>query len=42
MKKFSILLKSKENKKEGHSEVLLGPDNDIDFLKHFINIFLKN
>ena len=27
--------------KEGRSEVLLGPDNDIEFLKHFMNILKK-
>ena len=33
---------TKENKEEGRSEVLLGPDNNIEFLKHFMNILLKN
>ena len=32
----------KENKQEGHSEILLGPDKNIEFLKHFMNILLKN
>ena len=31
----------KENKQEGRSEVLLGPDNNIEFLRHFMNILLK-
>ena len=31
----------KENKQEGHSEILLGSDNNIEFLKHFMNILLK-
>ena len=36
-------MKDKENKKEGRSEVLLGPDNNIiEFLKHFMNILMKN
>ena len=29
----------KENKSEGRSEVLLGPNDDIEFIKHFLNIF---
>ena len=32
----------KENKKEAHSEVLLDPGNIIEFIKHFMNIILKN
>ena len=32
---------AKENKLEGRSEVLLGPDNNIEFFKHFMNILLK-
>jgi hypothetical protein len=31
----------KENKYERRSEVLLGPDNNIEFLKHFMNIILN-
>ena len=31
----------KGNKEEERSEVLLGPDNDIEFLKHFMNIIMK-
>jgi hypothetical protein len=34
--------KVKENKYEGRTENLLGSDNSIDFLKHFMNILLKN
>ena len=33
---------TKENKEEGHTENLLGPDNNIEILKHFMNILLKN
>ena len=29
-------------KKEGRTENLLGPDNNFEFLKHFMNILLKN
>ena len=29
-------------KKEGCTENLLGPDNHFEFLKHFMNILLKN
>ena len=28
--------------RKGRSEFLLGPDNNIEFLKHFMNILLKN
>ena len=34
--------KIKESKLEGRSEVLFGLDNNIEFLKHFMNILLKN
>ena len=34
--------KDKENKQEGRSENLLGPDINIEFLKHFMHILLKN
>ena len=27
---------------DGRSEALLGPDNNIEFLKHFMNIIMKN
>ena len=36
------LIKPKENKLEGCSEVLLGPNDDMEFLNHFMNIILKN
>ena len=39
---FSDSTISKENKLEGRSEVLVGLDNDIKFLKHFMNVILKN
>ena len=32
----------KEYKKEGRTENLLGPDNNFEFSKHFMNILLKN
>ena len=38
----STINETKENKQEGRSEVLLDPDNNIEFLKHFMNILLKN
>ena len=28
----------KENKQEGRTKNLVGPDNDVEFLKHFMNI----
>ena len=33
---------SKDYKEDERTQNLLGPDNNIDFLKHFMNIFLKN
>ena len=36
------LQETKENKSEGRSELLLGRDNNIEFLKHFMNILLKD
>ena len=33
---------SKDYKEDERTQYLLGPDNNIDFLKHFKNIFLKN
>ena len=30
-----------DNKEEGRSEVLLGPDNNIDFFKHFDKVLIK-
>ena len=35
---FSDLINNKENK----YVILLGPDNNIEFSKHFMNIILKN
>ena len=32
----------KEYKQEGRTENLLGPDNNFEFLKHFMNILLKD
>ena len=39
---ISIQTTVKENKSEGRSEVLLGMNNNIEFLKYFKNILLKN
>ena len=39
---LNLISISKENKLEGRSDVLLGPDNDIKFLKHLLNVILKN
>ena len=38
----STINETKENKQEGRSEILLDPDNNIEFLKHFIIIIPKN
>ena len=32
----------KDYKEDERTQNLLAPDNNIDFLKHFMNIFLKN
>ena len=37
-----MYLETKGNKEEERSEFLLGSDNDIEFLKHLMNILLKN
>ena len=39
---YSDLIIIKEKKWEGRSGVLLGPDNNINFLKLFMNISLTN
>ena len=39
-KKYAPL--PKENKEEGRTDNLLFLDNNIEFLKHFMNILLKN
>ena len=39
-KKYAPL--PKENKEEGSTDNLLFLDNNIEFLKHFMNILLKN
>ena len=33
---------TKDYKEDERTQNLLAPDNNIDFLKHFMNIFLKN
>ena len=32
----------KENKQEGRTKNLVGPDIDVEFLKHFMNILMNN
>ena len=34
-------MQAKENKQEGPTENLLGPDNNTEFLKHIMNILKK-
>jgi hypothetical protein len=41
VKPLTYILYNKENEQEGRSEVLFGPDNSIEFLKHLMNIKLK-
>jgi len=36
------IVSSKDYKEDERTQNLLAPDNNIDFLKHFMNIFLKN
>ena len=39
---FFFQLFPKENKLEGRSEVLLGPDDNIEILNYFMNIIVKH
>ena len=39
--KLLRLILTKGNKLEGRPKVQLGPDNNVEFLKHFMNILLK-
>ena len=38
---FPRLQQDSVTQREGRTENLIGPDNDIEFLKHFMNILLK-